>query len=339
MAIINGTDLNDTLTGAEQTDLIFGKAGNDTISGLEGEDGLFGGSGSDTVNGNNGNDFLDGGDGIDRLDGGSGNDLIFGGNGDDNLVITNDAIAFDGGLFGSDGNDYLFGGDGSDRLNGDGDLEGEGNDFLYGGNGDDSLNGDGIFSDGGNDNLYGGSGDDELRGDGGNDRLYGDSGNDSLFGNRGNDIVIGGEGNDVLQGVGSVGRSPDSGVDQIDTLTGNAGKDTFTLEDFAGLGFARGPLYVGSGNEDYALITDFNLNEDTIRLATTDGLPKLASDGQTVVATPVEYSLGATPSGLPQGTGIYVENLGTQPDLIAILQGVDPSSVSLSQPYFQFIFR
>ncbi|HCF29045.1 MAG TPA: hypothetical protein DEV81_17995, partial [Cyanobacteria bacterium UBA11049] len=102
-------------------------------------------------------------------------------------------------------------------------------------------------------------------------------------------------------------------------------------------GFARAPLYVGGGNSDYALITDFNKSEDVIRLATTDGLPRLASDGQTVVATRVEYSLGASPEGLPQGTGIYVNNMGTKPDLIGILQGVEPNSVSLTASYFKFV--
>ncbi|HEY9781786.1 MAG TPA: hypothetical protein V6D09_16815 [Leptolyngbyaceae cyanobacterium] len=129
------------------------------------------------------------------------------------------------------------------------------------------------------------------------------------------------------------------GYGQIDTLTGGAGADTFTLEDYSGIGFARAPLYAGSGNNDYALITDLNKSEDVIRLATTDGLPRLASDGQTVVATPVEYSLGASPEGLPQGTGIYVNNLGAKPDLIAVLQNISPDSVSLSAPYFQFVYN
>ncbi len=85
------------------------------------------------------------------------------------------------------------------------------------------------------------------------------------------------------------------------------------------------------GNNDYALITDFNSSEDAIELALTE----FTSAGPSSTSQTVEYSLGAAPSGLPQGTGIYVENLGTQPDLIGILQGVDPSSVSLTDSYFQ----
>lgn len=61
----------------------------------------------------------------------------------------------------------------------------------------------------------------------------------NLFGNGGNDTLIGGAGNDFLHGVGATTRSQDLGYGQIDTLTGGAGADTFTLEDYSGIGFAR----------------------------------------------------------------------------------------------------
>ena len=66
MTVIIGTGLNDTLTGSDENDSIFGRAGDDTLSGLEGKDALFGEAGNDTLNGNDGDDFLDGGDDIDR---------------------------------------------------------------------------------------------------------------------------------------------------------------------------------------------------------------------------------------------------------------------------------
>ena len=163
---------------------------------------------------------------------------------------------------------------------------------------------------------------------GGNDRLYGGAGNDKLFGNLGNDVLVGGAGNDFLNGAGSISGSVDVGSVQIDTLTGGAGEDIFTLEDTTPSGFGVGPLYLGDGNKDYALITDFNTSEDVIQLASTDGNPPIGDA--------VKYSLGASPSGLPEGTAIFADNLGTKPDLIAILQGVSPDSVSLSEPYFQF---
>lgn len=233
MAVIFGTDSNDSLTGTEQSDGIFGLAGNDNLSGLGGNDLIFGGAGDDNLNG------------------GEGNDLLFGGDGNDHLVDTS-----------------------------------------------------------------------------GNNRLYGDDGDDSLQTFSGNDTLVGGAGNDILDGTFGNTR----GQPEIDVLTGEAGKDTFSLRDGIVRGFI-GPSYIGAGNNDYALITDFNKGEDVIELATNE----LTFLGPTTSSQKVEYSLGAAPSGLPQGTGIYVNNLGTQPDLIAVLQGVTPDSVSLTEPYFHFV--
>lgn len=251
--------------------------------------------------------------------------VLFGTNANDTLTGTeqNDRIfgrAGDDTLSGLGGKDALFGEAGNDNLDG-----GAGNDLLSGGYGNDSI---GDF-DGGNDLLFGGAGDDRLSDSSGNNRLYGEDGNDSLQSFSGNDRLLGGAGNDTLDGTFGNTR----GQKEIDVLTGGAGKDTFILRDSVGGGFA-GPSYIGAGNDDYALITDFNKGKDIIELATdefTDRGPL------TPTIQPVEYSLGASPSGLPQGTGIYVNNLGTQPDLIAVLQGVDPNSVSLSDPYFQFV--
>ena len=121
------------------------------------------------------------------------------------------------------------------------------------------------------------------------------------------------------------------GSEEIDVLTGEAGKDTFSLKDGLVKAFIV-PSYIGSGNNDYALITDFNKGEDVIELI------EFTFGGPFTSSQPVEYSLGASPSGLPQGTGIYVNNLGTGPDLIAVLQGVSPDSVSLTEPYFPIRF-
>ena len=50
----------------------------------------------------------------------------------------------------------------------------------------------------------------------------------------------------------------------------------------------------------------------------------------------VEYSLGASLSGSLEGTGIFVTNSSAEPSLIALLQGVSPESLSLSESYFTF---
>lgn len=324
MALEIATDIFDPLTATNQNDSIFRLAGSETLSEKAGFNRLLGGDDDDTLNGEEGNDFLFGELGNDKLLGNGGNDILFGGAGNDRLLGGNGNDT----LNGEEGKDFLFGELGDDRLDG-----GANNDSLYGGAGNDTLFGDNPFDDNqlqGNDNLYGRDGNDSLSGFGGNDGLYGGNDNDKLFGNSGNDVLFGGAGNDFLNGAGAIDRSSiDVGSVQIDTLTGGAGEDTFTLQDVSPSGFGVGPLYLGDGNNDYALITDFNQSEDVIQLASTDGNPPIGDA--------VEYSLGASPSGLPEGTAIFADNLGTKPDLIAILQGVSPDSVSLSEPYFQFV--
>lgn len=239
----------------------------------------------------------------DTLTGTEQSDRIFGLGGNDSLR-------------GDDGNDSLFGEDGSDNLDG-----GQGNNFLFGGNGNDTISNRGAD----NSFLFGGNGVDSLFGGGGNDSLFGEDGNDDLIGFSGNDTLNGGTANDFLDGT-LVAR----GEGEIDNLTGESGADTFSLR-YSIVGAEAGPAYAFEGNNDYALITDFNKSQDTIQLAEF----KFVDLGLSLESTLVEYSLGASPEGLPQGTGIYANNLGEKPDLIAILQGVSPEGVSLSQPYFQ----
>ncbi len=182
-----------------------------------------------------------------------------------------------------------------------------------------------------NDDLNGGDGDDNLYGGTENDSLKGGDGKDRLFGGSGNNSLFGGDGDDTLNGIGfnqppttgAAGSDPSS---SIDVLRGGKGADTFLLGGtIAGRSF--GAFYVTAGNADYALMTDFNKSEDKI---------SLAKEQRIYLQEPVtiEYSLGASPSGLPSGTAIFANNLGAKPELIAILQGVSPESLSLSPDYF-----
>jgi Ca2+-binding RTX toxin-like protein len=57
MAVITGTNLNDTLTGTSGDDQIYGLDGNDSLSGGAGHDELDGGTGADTMTGGSGNDL------------------------------------------------------------------------------------------------------------------------------------------------------------------------------------------------------------------------------------------------------------------------------------------
>lgn len=187
------------------------------------------------------------------------------------------------------------------------------------------------------DNVFIGKyGNDILNGGYGNDFLVGGQGNDILNGSFGNDILVGGHGDDFLNGTGRFdSASPVSlGRGEIDILVGGIGKDTFRLWDGSG----RSGISVSydnadsttAGVSDYALIYDFNSNEDVIQLTVRVDF---------TVLTPVKYSLGASPSGLPTGTGIFVDNPGTSSnELIAILQDVSTNSLSLSGSYFSFVY-
>ncbi len=179
------------------------------------------------------------------------------------------------------------------------------------------------------DTLLGKAENDSLYGNAGNDTLNGGNGNDFLYGYKGNDTLLGGAGDDLINGAGlaySSTTGPQSfGDSEIDTLTGGSGKDTFQL--WGGSGRAGVNVYCDSNSaSDYALITDFNPNQDVIELTKVQGF------GQT---TAVNYSLGASPSGLPTGTGIFIDKNG-QSELIAILQEVSPDTLSLNSSSFNY---
>lgn len=96
-----GGGFGDSLTGSDDSNLMFGRPGADSISGLGGADTMFGDEGADTVNGNVGADRVEGGSGGDVLRGGQGDDVVSGGEGDDFIA-------------GDRGSDTLTGGPGAD---------------------------------------------------------------------------------------------------------------------------------------------------------------------------------------------------------------------------------
>ena len=177
-----------------------------------------------------------------------------------------------------------------------------------------------IVSPDGNNSVSGGAGDDILVGSEDNDTLNGGEGNDIIAGVGGNDSLLGEEGNDTITG-GGVSFINDSlfvteDASGMDTLTGGIGEDLFVLGGQSSPLSAEGETviihYDEAGNDDYALITDFNAIEDTINLggATSD------------------YHLGSPPTNLPAGTALYRGD-----ELIAIIQGSSP--LSLDESYFQ----
>ncbi len=269
---IVGTSEDDLLTGTPQSDQLFALDGNDIVIALSGSDRIFGGSGADLIVAGGGNDFVDGEAGNDQIFGDADNDDIRGGSGVD--VIN-----------GGGGSDFISGNRGGDRISGE-----AGNDIINGNGGQDILNGgngaDIISGGGDNDRAFGGAGNDDIVGDAGNDALNGDAGddlveggdgNDTVFGGTENDTVVGGNGTDeVIGGAGNDSVSGGNGSDtligvepfvgafgfgsgELDTLDGGAGNDTFVL------GESDRVYYLGEGNGDFALITDFG-SQDTIQL-------------------------------------------------------------------------
>lgn len=209
----------------------------------------------------------------DELSGEQGSDSLFGLDGNDII-------------FGLTGDDFIFGNQGLDTMSGD-----EGNDVLFGGKGEDFIADIG----GGNDQIFGNLGNDTLSGGDGNDEVFGGQGNDGVFGDAGNDLVSGDKGDDILIGVGFE-NTTNPGLGEIDTLRGGEGVDVFSL------GLESPSYYVGLGNSDLGVITDFSLGEDLIFVSATDNV------------TISDIDLGE----LGSGAGIFSQN----GDLIGLVQGL-----------------
>lgn len=152
----------------------------------------------------------------------------------------------------------------------------------------------------------------QIFGDSENTLLEGTIENDTILGLAGNDTLNGQEGDDSLQG------SSVATAGEMDILTGGTGADTFVLGTSVRIFYDDGNS-VSAGTDDYALITDFNPNVDIIQLGWSKD----------------KYILGAVPDGLPEGTAIFLDKPGDEPDeLIAIIQGV--TGLDLNESYFSF---
>ncbi|MFB2933881.1 hypothetical protein ACE1B6_01245 [Aerosakkonemataceae cyanobacterium BLCC-F154] len=179
------------------------------------------------------------------------------------------------------------------------------NDNLAGGAADDNISGDA-----GNDKITGGDGNDSLFGDSNNDLINGGRGNDFVFGGTGSDRIFGDDGDDILTGVNAV---LDKGFGEIDLLTGGDGSDRFVLGDTQEFFYSDGDVNT-SGINDYALITDFNPEEDRIQLSGSIS----------------SYSLGESPTNLVAGTAIFGNESSLE--LIAIVQS--SINLNLNASYF-----
>ncbi len=172
--------------------------------------------------------------------------------------------------------------------------------------------------------LLGGNKSEVIKGGLGNDKISGRNGKDTLYGEAGNDELTGGNGNDILVGMNAIPAAPSPAgttptaptpAPEVDILIGGNGKDTFVLGQ-AGMAF-----YTSAADADYAVIKDFK-QADRIQLS---GLP-------------TSYTVGATATG----AGIYMSKVdpttGAQSsELIAVLEGVNATSVNLSARNFVFV--
>ncbi|MEM9271508.1 MAG: Ig-like domain-containing protein [Cyanobacteria bacterium P01_F01_bin.143] len=107
------------------------------------------------------------------------------------------------------------------------------------------------------DELEGTDGGDFIKGLGAGDTLRGGAGNDKLVGSFGDDKLFGNAGNDTVNGS-SDGAA---GAHELDLLSGGEGADVFVL------GNKDQAYYSADGNGDFALIQDFEVGVDKLRIS------------------------------------------------------------------------
>jgi Ca2+-binding RTX toxin-like protein len=226
----SGKSGDDIITGFS---LAIGRGGNDTMTGSDRPDELFGSSGDDTI---------DGGGGPDQIFPGFGNDTVDGGEGPDIVVFDSAGFPTPSGRVGVIVNlrtgvattgsqqDTLVGVERvrgttrDDRLIGnaeDNTLFGErGADVLIGGGGNDLLEGSiSNFLQPNRDRLYGGRGRDRLDGDAGGDLLVGGAGRDNLDGEEGADTIRARDGTrDIVRGGPQLDRARVDGRDDVEGI-------------------------------------------------------------------------------------------------------------------------
>jgi hypothetical protein len=114
--------------------------------------------------------------------------------------------------------------------------------------------------------------------------------------------------------LGTSSNQIDSNDDQVDLLIGTTEKDVFSL------GNSNSPLYNQNGNQDYALIQGFDVNEDIIELHGEKD----------------DYFLSPSSGELPNGTSIFW-NTDEGYDLLGIVENVDTLSFENYADNFAFV--
>lgn len=265
MAQVFGTNLSDRLFGTNSNNTLWGLGGNDTLIGFAGSDRLNGGTGIDTA------DYKRLGRAVTLRPGGR---LDKGGLGIDQLDSVERVVGTSG--VANSINGSIGSGTASFEVNlGSNQLVISNVPFRV------VLTVENFV------NVVGTPNSDRITGNRSSNFLNGFSGNDSLTGGGGNDTVVGGSGRDILLGTDDTLR----GSREIDRLTGGSDPDAFVLGD------RRGSYYRFGSSNDYAIITDFGVN-DLIVLGA----------GESFTA---QYTTS--------GFNLFVTRNGT-PDLIAVIR-------------------
>lgn len=214
MAVINGTNTNNTLNGTNTGDVINGLGGNDTLNGNAGDDTLTGGTGDDTLNGGENADmYLVGpGDGFDKY-------MDTGTTGTDRIRATaNDTVIGLKGNFSAANGIEQIDGDGRSGVIIRGDTSGNTLDFSL-------ISLTWIAQ------IDGGAGNDAITGSAGDDTIVGGTGTDNLNGGDGSDTYLfsTGDGRDTFK---------DTGTSGFDRILATAANTELTLS--SGFGPASG---------------------------------------------------------------------------------------------------
>ncbi|SIO30959.1 beta strand repeat-containing protein [Halodesulfovibrio marinisediminis] len=259
LAVVDGKDGDDTITGGDVTAVVNGGSGNDTITTGSKDDVLFGGSENDIINAGGGNDTITGGTDDDILTGGTGGDTYIFNIGDGNDTIHEGAC--DGSCkdidiikigVGVTADDLVFSADGDDLIIG---IKGHDDDSIRisGGLVDPSHGVEKIvLADGtsiavaavvscpistdGDDTIVvpadkfiavvnAKGGDDTITGGDVIAVVNGGSGNDTITTGSKDDVLSGGSDNDTINAGG--GNDTITGGTGDDILTGGTGGDTY----------------------------------------------------------------------------------------------------------------
>ena len=298
--IIRYADFSSETTGltVDNSGITLTQANGNVVKNVEVFANLWTGSGNDTINYSvglrnyenintcAGNDTINSGSGRDTVDGGEGNDLLI--------------VDYSSNLYAGTPT-YPSGIVSSINPNGFGGWNGYF--FAY-----NLSNGDYDIVNFSNIERF------QITGTNANDSITTGDGDDVITGGMGNDTINVRNGNDILIGVNPNSSNPGRG--EVDSLTGELGRDRFILGDFNWIGYDDGDSTL-AGNNDYAQITDFNPTDDIIQLWGTSS----------------NYLL--TVSGTD--TKLYLDKPGSEPDeLIAILQ--NRTGLSLTASYFNYFF-